>query len=40
MTASTTPRHLGILLFVGMEELDGPWEVFAWWTRGVSVQRR
>ncbi|MFI9508143.1 DJ-1/PfpI family protein [Nocardia sp. NPDC052566] len=28
-------RHLGILLFDQMEELDaiGPWEVFAWWTR-------
>ncbi len=29
------PRHLGILLFDGVEELDavGPWEVLAWWTR-------
>lgn len=28
-------RHIGLLLFDGMEELDavGPWEVFAWWTR-------
>ena len=28
-------RHLGILLFPGVEELDaiGPWEVLAWWTR-------
>ncbi|WP_163509400.1 DJ-1/PfpI family protein [Fodinicola acaciae] len=28
-------RHLGILFFDGMEELDaiGPWEVFAFWTR-------
>lgn len=30
-----TTRHIGILLFDGMEELDavGPWEVFAWWTQ-------
>lgn len=30
-----TARHIGILLFDVMEELDavGPWEVFAWWTR-------
>ncbi len=29
------PKHIGILLFEGMEELDavGPWEVFAFWTR-------
>jgi transcriptional regulator GlxA family with amidase domain len=29
------PRHVGILLFDGVEELDavGPWEVLAWWTR-------
>jgi transcriptional regulator GlxA family with amidase domain len=29
------PRHIGILLFDGVEELDavGPWEVLAWWTR-------
>ncbi len=42
MTASTpqppvagAPRHIGILLFDGVEELDavGPWEVLAWWTR-------
>ena len=36
-TMTTTPgaRHIGILLFDVMEELDavGPWEVFAWWTR-------
>lgn len=32
---TSTPRHIGILLFDTMEELDavGPWEVFAWWTR-------
>jgi transcriptional regulator GlxA family with amidase domain len=31
---STTPRHIGILLFDGVEELDavGPWEVLAYWT--------
>jgi transcriptional regulator GlxA family with amidase domain len=30
-----TTKHIGILLFDGMEELDavGPWEVFAWWTQ-------
>jgi len=35
MTKAMAPRHLGILLFNDMEELDavGPWEVFAWWTR-------
>ena len=29
------PRHIGILLFDGVEELDaiGPWEVLSWWTR-------
>jgi transcriptional regulator GlxA family with amidase domain len=36
-TTTTTggARHIGILLFDVMEELDaiGPWEVFAWWTR-------
>lgn len=34
MTEPDPLRHLGILLFDGMEELDavGPWEVFAWWT--------
>ncbi len=28
-------KHIGILLFDGVEELDavGPWEVLAWWTR-------
>lgn len=28
-------RHIGILFFDGMEELDaiGPWEVFSFWTR-------
>jgi transcriptional regulator GlxA family with amidase domain len=32
---STTPRHIGILLFDGVEELDavGPWDVLAYWTR-------
>ncbi len=35
MTSATAARHIGILLFDDMEELDavGPWEVFAWWTR-------
>lgn len=30
-----TPRHIGILLFPDVEELDavGPWEVLASWTR-------
>lgn len=29
-------KHIGILLFPGVEELDaiGPWEVLAFWTRG------
>jgi transcriptional regulator GlxA family with amidase domain len=29
-----SPRHIGIILFDGVEELDavGPWEVFAAWT--------
>ena len=33
--AAAAPRHIGILLFDGVEELDavGPWEVLAWWTR-------
>ena len=35
--APTTPgaRHIGVLLFDGVEELDavGPWEVLAYWTR-------
>ena len=32
---SSTQRHIGILLFDGVEELDavGPWEVLAYWTR-------
>lgn len=31
---SAAARHIGILLFDKMEELDavGPWEVLAWWT--------
>jgi transcriptional regulator GlxA family with amidase domain len=31
----TSPRHIGVLLFDGVEELDavGPWEVLAYWTR-------
>jgi len=39
MTAAVTDtRHIGILLFDVMEELDavGPWEVFAWWTQHFS----
>lgn len=34
-TAGGTPRHIGILLFDDVEELDavGPWEVLAHWTR-------
>src|SRR4051794_36700026 len=33
--AAGEPRHIGILLFDGVEELDaiGPWEVLSWWTR-------
>ena len=29
------PRHIGLFLFDGVEELDavGPWEVLAYWTR-------
>lgn len=29
------PKHIGILLFPGVEELDavGPWEVLSWWTQ-------
>jgi transcriptional regulator GlxA family with amidase domain len=29
------PKHIGILLFADVEELDaiGPWEVLSWWTR-------
>lgn len=32
---STATRHIGIVLFEGVEELDavGPWEVLSWWTR-------
>ncbi len=32
---SSPQRHIGILLFDGVEELDavGPWEVLAYWTR-------
>lgn len=31
----TEPKHLGILLFPDVEELDavGPWEVLSFWTR-------
>jgi transcriptional regulator GlxA family with amidase domain len=34
-TTAATNRHIGILLFDEMEELDavGPWEVFAWWVQ-------
>ncbi len=34
-TANERPRHIGLLLFDGVEELDavGPWEVLAYWTR-------
>ena len=33
-TARTSSRHIGLLLFDGVEELDavGPWEVLAHWT--------
>ncbi len=33
--ATDAARHIGILLFDGVEELDavGPWEVLAYWTR-------
>jgi len=32
---ASAPRHIGLLLFDGVEELDavGPWEVLAYWTR-------
>src|SRR6478609_9515444 len=32
--AAAGPRHIGLLLFDGVEELDavGPWEVLAYWT--------
>lgn len=34
-SAVAPPRHIGIMLFDEMEELDavGPWEVLAWWTQ-------
>ena len=34
-TANERPRHIGLLLFDGVEELDavGPWEVLAYWTQ-------
>jgi transcriptional regulator GlxA family with amidase domain len=33
--AASAERHIGLLLFDGVEELDavGPWEVLAYWTR-------
>src|SRR5688572_218221 len=33
--AETRPRHIGLLLFDGVEELDavGPWEVLSSWTQ-------
>jgi transcriptional regulator GlxA family with amidase domain len=33
--SSVEPRHIGILLFADVEELDavGPWEVLSFWTR-------
>ena len=32
---ASAQRHIGLLLFDGVEELDavGPWEVLAYWTR-------
>lgn len=32
---TTTVKHIGILLFSDVEELDavGPWEVLSWWAR-------
>ena len=35
MSEPTATRHIGILLFEGVEELDavGPWEVLSFWTR-------
>ncbi len=32
---SVEPKHIGILLFDKVEELDavGPWEVLSWWTQ-------
>lgn len=34
MTSEASARHIGIVLFDGVEELDavGPWEVLAYWT--------
>jgi transcriptional regulator GlxA family with amidase domain len=34
-TGAPAPRHIGLLLFDGVEELDavGPWEVLAYWTQ-------
>ena len=34
-SGSTSTRHIGLLLFDGVEELDavGPWEVLSYWTR-------
>ena len=34
-SAPAAVRHIGIVLFDGVEELDavGPWEVLAYWTR-------
>jgi transcriptional regulator GlxA family with amidase domain len=34
-SASTSTRHIGLLLFDDVEELDavGPWEVLSYWTR-------
>ena len=34
-SSAAAPRHIGLLLFDGVEELDavGPWEVLAYWTR-------
>jgi len=33
-SASTSTRHIGLLLFDDVEELDavGPWEVLSYWT--------
>lgn len=35
MTSEPRPRHIGVLLFPDVEELDaiGPWEVLSCWTR-------
>ncbi len=34
MSPPSTQRHIGLLLFEDVEELDavGPWEVLAYWT--------